>query len=280
MQWGEFVISNVIYNFVFIDYLQEDMGKIKHCNFCLFTMKTSYCVVPRLKVRSVMLSLTIHLLKITEKMIMKNVIELKLYWYTRIKRGDYKKITFRSFKNYTIDGYEKALVEINFPEYKKFDNVNDAYSNFIQKLMEVIDKVAPVKSKRIKRNSQEWFDSEISEKLIIRDKLFKKYKKTRLHVDKEIYKRARYSVQNLIAKKKKEFFENKLKECIGKPKDLWKAIKSLGLPNKSGGCIVGALAENQIVKHDTKSILKTFKSFYSNLVGDLLATLPMSPIYN
>ena len=96
---------------------------------------------------------------------------------TRIKRGGYKWITFRSFKNYTIDGYEKALVEINFPEYKKFDNVNDAYSNFIQKLMEVIDKVALVKSKRIKRNSQEWFDSEISEKLIIRDKLFKNYKK-------------------------------------------------------------------------------------------------------
>ena len=61
--------------------------------------------------------------------------------------------------------------------------MNDAYSNFIQKLMEVIDKVAPVKSKRIKRNSQEWFDSGISEKPIIWDKLFKKYKKTRLHVD-------------------------------------------------------------------------------------------------
>ena len=72
--------------------------------------------------------------------------------------------------------------------------------------MEVINKVAPFKSKRIKRNSQEWFDSEIAEKLIIQDKLFKKYKKTRLHVDKEINKIARYSVQNLIVKKKKEFF--------------------------------------------------------------------------
>ena len=84
-------------------------------------------------------------------------------------------------------------------------------------------------------------------------------------------------MQNLITKKKKEFFENKLKESIGKPKDLWKAIKSLGLPNKSAGCIVGAPAENQIVKHDTKSTLKTFKSFYSCLVGDLLAKSPRSP---
>ena len=73
---------------------------------------------------------------------------------TKIKRGGHKQIKFRSFKNYTIDGYEKVLVEINFPEYKNFDNVNDAYSKFIQKLTVVIDKVAPVKN-RIKRNSQE-----------------------------------------------------------------------------------------------------------------------------
>ena len=76
-------------------------------------------------------------------------------------------------------------------------------------------------------------------------------------------------MQNLIAKKKKEFFENKLKECIGKLKDLWKAIKSLGLPNKSGRCIVGALTENQIVKHDTKSpnryAIKFVSDYYKKL---------------
>ena len=31
------------------------------------------------------------------------------------------------------------------------------------------------------------------------------------------------------------------------------------------------------MKHDTKSILKTSKSFYSNLAGDLLAKLPKPP---
>ena len=58
---------------------------------------------------------------------------------------------------------------------------------------------------------------------------------------------------------------------------MWKAIKSLGLPNKFAGCIVYTLAENQIVKHDNKSILKTFKSFNSNLAGNLLAKLPQTP---
>ena len=59
--------------------------------------------------------------------------------FTRIKGGGHKQITFRSIKNCTIDGYGKALAEVNFAECKKFDNVNDAYSNFIKKLTEVID---------------------------------------------------------------------------------------------------------------------------------------------
>ena len=71
--------------------------------------------------------------------------------------------------------------------------------------------------------------------------------------------------------------ENKLKQCIGKPKDSSKAIKSLGLPNKSGGCRVGVVAENQIVKHDIKSTLKTSESFYSNRAGNLLAKLSKAP---
>ena len=64
-----------------------------------------------------------------------------------------------------------------------------------------------------------------------------------------------------ISLQKKGWFENKLKECIRKPKDLWKSIKSLELPNKSGGRVVDAIAKNQILKHDTKSILKYLKFF-------------------
>ena len=58
---------------------------------------------------------------------------------------------FCSLKIYTVIGYKKALGEVKFP-YQKFDNKNDAYSSLIKKLMEVINKVVPVKNKRI-RNS-------------------------------------------------------------------------------------------------------------------------------
>lgn len=66
--------------------------------------------------------------------------------------------------------------EVNFPNYENFVNFNDAYWSLIEKLMEIINKIVPVKNKRIKRNSQKWFDSEISEEFIIQDKLFRKCK--------------------------------------------------------------------------------------------------------
>ena len=40
-------------------------------------------------------------------------------------------------------------------------------------------------------------------------------------------------VHKMIFNKKKYNFENKLDECIGKQKKLWKALKCLGLPKKS-----------------------------------------------
>ena len=39
---------------------------------------------------------------------------------------------------------------------------------------------------------------------------------------------APYKVHRLIFNKKKYYFENKLNECIGKPKELLIALKSLG----------------------------------------------------
>ena len=46
-------------------------------------------------------------------------------------------------------------------------------------------------NKRVKGNTQNWFDGKVLEKFRSRDKLFKAFKKTRLHIDKELYKKAK-----------------------------------------------------------------------------------------
>ena len=143
---------------------------------------------------------------------------------SRIKRGSHKQIKFRSFEHYTVDLFEQELFKLNFPNYRNLNDINEAYNDFIQKIMNVVDKVAPLKERRVKQNSQEWFDGEIADEIKNRDKLFKKFKKSKLHIDKDIYNAARYKVRKMIFNKKRSFFEKKISESIGKPKDLWKAL--------------------------------------------------------
>ena len=73
--------------------------------------------------------------------------------------------------------------------------------------MNVIDKVAPWKERRVKRNSQEWFDGEIADEIENRDKLFRKFKKSKLQIDKHIYNAARYKLQKMIINKKEYFLK-------------------------------------------------------------------------
>ena len=65
------------------------------------------------------------------------------------------------------------------------------------------------------------------EKISERDKLFKKFKNSCLHVDKDKEcKEAKNEVQKLICTKKKAYFGRKLADNIGKSKEIWKILKS------------------------------------------------------
>ena len=72
--------------------------------------------------------------------------------------------------------YLEELNKINFPDYSKFTEINDAYSDFIGKVSSAIDKIVPIKEIRIKNSSKDWFDEEILEEIEKRDKLLAKFK--------------------------------------------------------------------------------------------------------
>ena len=80
-----------------------------------------------------------------------------------------------------------------------------------------------------------------------------------------------------MIKRDRFFWNKKLSESIGKPKDLWKALKSLGLPNKISSCEVSALKINNTVEHDANSVLEDFKNYYSTLTKNLVNMLSKAP---
>ena len=83
---------------------------------------------------------------------------------------------------------------INFPDYEYFNDVDIAYSDFIQCITSVINKIAPFKEIRIKNYSHY--------KIILRDKCLKKFKDSRLNIDEQFYKEAKKMCRNLLKSKK------------------------------------------------------------------------------
>ena len=57
----------------------------------------------------------------------------------------HKQSRCRSLKKYSADIYEEVLGRLDFPSYHNFENIDDVYSNFIQKIMRVINLVAHIK---------------------------------------------------------------------------------------------------------------------------------------
>ena len=99
---------------------------------------------------------------------------------TRLKHNTNRFVKTRSFKSYSKDSYLQELEDAKFPEYSKFTDFNCAYSDFIEKLTTIIDKVVPV---REMLNSQESFCDEIHEHIALRDEMLAKFKKSRKDCD-------------------------------------------------------------------------------------------------
>ena len=73
-----------------------------------------------------------------------------------MKLNTHKQVKIRSLKDYKIDSLNQGLRMINLPDYEYFNDVDIAYSDFIQRITSVINKIASFKEIRIKNYSHDW----------------------------------------------------------------------------------------------------------------------------
>ena len=92
-----------------------------------------------------------------------------------------------------------------------------------------------------------------------------------------MYKKAKINVEKLIKNKERDFYQEKLRGNVGKPKELWKALKSLGLPSKITPVSQVSLKDGETILFDEKTNNNSFKNFYANLALNLVNKLPHAP---
>ena len=110
----------------------------------------------------------------------------------------------------------------------------------------------------------------------MRDKIFKKYKKSGLETDKDHFRSAKMALQKAISKKKKYFFQEKTEKNANNSKELWKAFKSLGIKSGKVNQSKIALKNDGAIQFEPTKNANIFKDFYSDLAGTLVRKLPVA----
>ena len=103
-----------------------------------------------------------------------------------VKFHKHSNVFLRSLRNYTVNLLVEGLREVNFLNYRRFSNINAAHTDFLNKLMKVINEIDPRKEISIKNNNHGYSDREVDDLIHVGEKLFSKFKKSKLHIDKEI----------------------------------------------------------------------------------------------
>ena len=111
-------------------------------------------------------SLTDHILtNSTEKIFQSGIIDCGMSYHQlifctrKVKRAKFDKhnnVFLRSLKHYTVNVLVEELQKVNFSNYERFSCIDAAYADFLNKLMKVVNDIAPRKEIRIKNNTQEW----------------------------------------------------------------------------------------------------------------------------
>ena len=191
--------------------------------------------------------------------------------------GKHNNVTVRSLKHYEKESFQQSLLSQDWSSVLLCDNVNNAWESFKSIFVSVLDNIAPVKSVRIKQRTEGWIDSTVLECIKARDKAFHNFRKDKSEDNFNHFKNLRNKANSAISVAKKNYFKQSLEENKQDSKSLWKCLKELGLPSKTGQSAtnIGLNIEGNIC-FDKSVVAEKFNSFYVTVAEKLVSKLPRS----
>ena len=145
-------------------------------------------------------------------------------------------------------------------------DVDTIFTDWNKIFLTVLDKHAPVKTKRVKKDTQpEWFNDEIKEAIKKRDAYHK-------NKDWKQYKQWRNNVNNLKRAHKKDFFSN----AITENKDtsyLWKHVKNISNPSENS-TLPDELFTGDKTFNTHTDVINKLNAFFANISETIQKATP------
>ena len=133
----------------------------------------------------------------------------------------------RSYKKLNLDLFKQSLMEIDQHEILDINDPNEAWLKMKKIVEDLLDDSCPVKKMNIKKPKADWMNNEILDRIIYKDTLLKKAKKSNKPADWEQARKIRNEVNAQVRLAKAEFIKSNLQTHAGDHKKFWQDIKQI-----------------------------------------------------
>eukprot|EP00794_Sanderia_malayensis_P004093 gene4093-4647_t len=138
-----------------------------------------------------------------------------------------RQITCRNYRNYDSDKMSEDLRNSDWLRVLNYVEVNKAWGYMKDILSGVFNKHTPKIQKIVKGKVAPWLNEGVKRLMNERDKVLRKFRKTKAEVDQAAYKEKRNAVNVAMRKAKSSYHRKLLSENAGNPNRFWRTIRSI-----------------------------------------------------
>ena len=139
-----------------------------------------------------------------------NLIEVTVNIFGKIRNSN--EVRKRMMKNWNDDAYRLEVHNIDWKELYESDNADKSYGIFEEKMKQILDKLAPMRTVQIRKHNKSWLSNESRALMNKRDKIRKQAAFSQDPSDWNMYKRTKNKCTEKIRNEKRKHFKNLYKK--------------------------------------------------------------------
>ena len=146
--------------------------------------------------------------------------------------------------------------------------VNDLCTSFKGSFVCIVDKHAPLITKKVRGLTCPWMNGSIKREIRQREFLLNKARRSNLDEDWSAYRRSRNRVTKLVRDSKSKYSRELIDENSDNPKKFWKTVKQI-MPGQKAKRVT-SIDVNGTQIYDDKEIANSFNNFFTKTVDRLV----------
>ena len=186
---------------------------------------------------------------------------------------DYSKLNAERLQN------DFANINLNYLNDDSL-TINAKFNLFLSSFDKLFNKHAALKklSKNdIKLRNKPWVSTKIQKMIRVRDRLFKRLKRSDDQLVKDSYKKIRNQVTTALNESKASYYYNYFQSNSNNMKQLWTGIKSIINIKKSNANVITKIKDsNGDITSDPAVIANVFNKFFVNVSHNVTKSIPRS----